>query len=231
MKKITTNFERVSPAGYKVYNTDGDFIGYAPGNYGQGQGKVYKNDEAFTTGEGICYIPEGSFCNCREIEGRPVRFFDTKEGVTRAEIFKAVRNAWAKDYMLTDEQVEYVVKVFYSILGWQSVATLISESGFIDKIILGNFQAPKFEGFTTHQREAVEDGLTPLEYADRDPYVSEIAQWGSEFENAFQFTEAEAEEKDILLMEYIDCRRKGEVENPAQFAGHISFESARHYKG
>ena len=229
MKNKTYNFERVFPAGYKVYNSEGDFIGYAPDNYGQG--KVYKDDNAFMTGEGICYIAEHAFDNCREIDGRPIRYFDTKEGVTRADIFKAVKGSWAEDYMLTDEQVEYVAKVFYAFLDWQCIATLLYEAEFINDVILGNFQAPKFEGFTTHQREAVEGNLTPLEYADRDPYMSELAQWGSEFENAFQFTEAEAEEKDILLMEYIDCRRKGEVENPEQFAGHISFESARHYKG
>ena len=73
------------------------------------------------------------------------------------------------------------------------------------------------------QYEAVMNGMTPKEYADRDLSYSELAQFGEEFENAF------IQDKDCpddwsdkglgdnALLTYIDERRTGVISGPDEF--------------
>lgn len=74
--------EKVYPAGWKMEM--GDEIIYF-GEYGSfgcycNDGVIYKDEEAFNTGIGVCYIPEYRFDNTDENMG-PLFEFDAKESV------------------------------------------------------------------------------------------------------------------------------------------------------
>ena len=57
--------EKVEPRGWKFKTSDDTYyIGEYNNNVGNfNPGVIYKNDNAFKTGEGVCYIPEYGFSN------------------------------------------------------------------------------------------------------------------------------------------------------------------------
>lgn len=224
MKKV-----EVFPCGYKVYDDNGNLVGYE-GDY-NGEGFVYKDEDAFLNHpDELCYIPEHAFPENDEEED-----FETTPEYTYVPVEKALEigethktiveqcvDAWGDDYMLTDEQAEYFAKDVFGIAEWACIDTYLTENYELDDSI--EFDGIKGTGiFTKFQYEAVMNGMTPKEYADRDLSYSELAQFGEEFENAF------IQDKDCpddwsdkglgdnALLTYIDERRTGVISGPDEF--------------
>ena len=224
MKKV-----EVFPCGFKVYDDNGNLVGYE-GDY-NGEGFVYKDEDAFLNHpDELCYIPEHAFPENDEEED-----FETTPEYTYVPVEKALEigethktiveqcvDAWGDDYMLTDEQAEYFAKDVFGLAEWACIATYLTENFSIEDCI--DFEDIKGTGiFTKFQVEAVMNGMTPKEYADRDLSYSELAQFGDEFENAF------IQDKDCpddwsdkglgdnALLTYIEERRTGVISGPDEF--------------
>jgi hypothetical protein len=221
--------EEVYPAGFKVYDDNGNLVGYE-GDY-NGEGFVYKDEDAFLNHpDELCYIPEHAFPENDEEED-----FETTPEYTYVPVEKALEigethktiveqcvDAWGEEYMLTDEQAEYFAKDVFGLAEWACIATYLTENFSIEDCI--DFEDIKGTGiFTKFQVEAVMNGMTPKEYADRDLSYSELAQFGEEFENAF------IQDKDCpddwsdkglgdnALLTYIEERRTGVISGPDEF--------------
>ena len=211
--------EEVYPAGFKVYDDNNNLIGYEPDSCGEGF--VYKDEDAFLNHpDEICYIAEHAF---DDIEGDYMTVEEAKtEGETHKTIVEQCRDAWGEEYMLTDEQLEYFAKDVFGIAEWACIDTYLTENYELDDSI--EFDCIKGTGiFTKFQYEAVMNGMTPKEYADRDLSYSELVQFGEEFENAF------IQDKDCpddwsdkglgdnALLTYIEERRTGVISGPDEF--------------
>ena len=211
--------EEVFPAGFKVYDDNNNLVGYEPDYCGEGC--VYKDEDAFLNHpDEICYIAEHAF---DDIEGDYMTVEEAKtEGETHKTIVEQCMDMWGEDYMLTDEQAEYFAKDVFGLAEWACIATYLTENFSIEDCI--DFDGIKGTGiFTQFQIEAVMNGMTPKEYADRDLSYDELAQFGEEFENAF------IQDKDCpddwsdkglgdnALLTYIDERRTGVISGPDEF--------------
>lgn len=211
--------EEVFPAGFKVYDDNNNLVGYEPDYCGEGC--VYKDEDAFLNHpDEICYIAEHAF---DDIEGDYMTVEEAKaEGETHKTIVEQCMDAWGEDYMLTDEQAEYFATDVFGLAEWACIQTYLTENFTIEDCI--DFDGIKGTGiFTQFQIEAVMNGMTPKEYADRDLSYSELVQFGEEFENAF------IQDKDCpddwsdkglgdnALLTYIDERRTGVISGPDEF--------------
>lgn len=211
--------EEVFPAGFKVYDDNNNLVGYEPDYCGEGC--VYKDEDAFLNHpDEICYISEHSF---DDIEGGYMTVEEAKtEGETHKTIVEQCMDMWGEDYMLTDEQAEYFATDVFGLAEWACIQTYLTENFTIEDCI--DFDGIKGTGiFTQFQIEAVMNGMTPKEYADRDLSYEELAQFGEEFENAF------IQDKDCpddwsdkglgdnALLTYIDERRTGVISGPDEF--------------
>jgi len=209
MKKV-----EVYPAGFKVYDDDDNLIGYE-GNH-CGEGFIYKNEDAFKNNpDEICYINEYSF---RDNTGFVSVEDAEKEGETHKTIVEQVMDAWGEEYMLTDEQAEYFAEDVFGLAEWACITTYLAENFCIDDCI-------EFGGiFTRFQKEAVKNGMTPAEYAERSLSYEELIEFESEFDNAFVVDDDCADDESELglgtnaRITYVDERRTGSVENPKEFA-------------
>lgn len=215
-EQITEKLVAVNGCGYKVYGLDGGLIGYQCGY--SGEGWHYKDQDAIDKKAGVVYIPECEFEDGygKHTETVPVdapnyalyKFDDVK---------KEIAERWEEEYKLTDAQLEYLTKVMLSIAEWACITTYNTDFCYeIEDAI--EFDEDGL--FTQFQKEAVAEGKFPKEYAEREPYMSELAQWGDEFGNAFKPAEEweEEEEYDQSLFEYISERRTGDCSSPAEFA-------------
>lgn len=230
-------FIPVTPAGFKIYKGESNHIyGYAPTSYGEGL--VYKDEKAFMSGRGIAYIQESKFEfndeHVVEIDGHKVLLNDDASqlngiGYTRADIFEGVEREWKELFMLDDEQVEHATRVIFSMMDWMCLDSYLEETTRMEDIILRTFDVHDFRGFTNFQREAIAFNQFPKDYANREPYMSEVAQWSNEFEEAFEYGEDEDDEKQQAEMQYHEERLKGIVDNPLQFAENWP-EAKKHMK-
>ena len=120
--------EKVYPAGWKMV-TPNEI--YYFGEYGQfgcycNDGVVYKDDKAFETGNGVCYIPEFGFENA---DKNPFEF-DAKERIA-TEIednpYVAIQGYTRQDFIeLCDGNVG-LAKELYESVDWQHPETLWDE--------------------------------------------------------------------------------------------------------
>lgn len=222
-EQITNKLVPVRGCGYKVYGLDGGLIGYK-GDH-SGEGFHYKDLDAVEKRAGVCYIPEWAFLhdyNLGETEkdgydsiipvdapNNVLVKFDDAKG--------AIAVDWQEEYKLTDKQLDYLAECLFDFAEWASLSTYVIDfhTRIEDAIIADNKGV-----FTEFQKEAVMNDYTPLEYGDRDPYMSEFAQWGEEFSNAFISKDKwdEEEDYDESLAQYIDERKTGEVKTPKEFA-------------
>ena len=141
-------------------------------------GVVYKDYEAFKTGEGICYISEYGLEDLEdkleELDQRK-RFMTAEEylaerkkileecGETRQSIIDQVREACGDDYLMTDAQIEYFAEDVFELADWAYISTYLVENFDIDDCI--EFDHIKGTGmFTQLQYEAVMAGKYPAEY-------------------------------------------------------------------
>lgn len=212
--------EEVYPAGFKVYDDNNNLVGYECDSCGEGF--VYKNEDAFLNHpDEICYIAEHAF---DDIEGDYMTVEEAKtEGETHKTIVEQCMDMWGEDYMLTDEQAEYFARDVFGLAEWACIATYLTENFAIEDCI--DFDDIKGTGiFTQFQIEAVTNGMTPKEYADRDLSYGELAQLDGEFEDAFVVDDDcldDESEKGLganARITYVDDRRRGAVSGPEEFA-------------
>ena len=210
--------EEVYPAGFKVYDDNNNLIGYEPDSCGEGF--VYKDEDAFLNHpDEICYIAEHAF---DDIEGDYMTVEEAKtEGETHKTIVGQCMDMWGEDYMLTDEQAEYFARDVFGLAEWACIQTYLVENFAIEDCI----DDIKGAGiFTQFQIEAVKNGMTPKEYADRDLSYGELAQLDGEFEDAFVVDDDcldDESEKGLganARITYVDDRRRGAVSGPEEFA-------------
>ena len=89
--------EKVYPRGWKLVTSDDTiFIGEYGTDVGNcNPGVIYKNNEAFKTGEGVCYVPEWGFENSDENDS--VLFeFHAKAAVADKSVINKRRIIWKK---------------------------------------------------------------------------------------------------------------------------------------
>lgn len=210
----------VFPCGFKVYDDNGNLVGYE-GDY-NGEGFIYKDEDAFFEHpDELCYIPEHAFPENEEEDYVPVEKALTI-GETHKTIAEQVRDAWGDDYMLNDEQVEYFAKDVFGIAEWACIDTYLSENFELDDCI--EFDSIKNGGvFTQFQIDAVMNGMTPKEYADRQLSYGDLIELDREFDEAFIVDEdCEDDWSDNGLganarLTYIEERRIGLISGPDEF--------------
>lgn len=214
MKKV-----EVYPAGFKVYDDSDNLIGYACDSCGEGF--VYKDEEAFRDRpDDICYISEHCFDDYDEYI--PLEVARQEAGETRNSIIQQVRDAWAEEYMLTDEQVEYYAEDVFGIAEWACIATYLVENFELDDAIeFDDIKGTKV--FTEFQREAIRNGMSPKEYSERQLSYQEYAEICDEFSEAFivdEDCEDDWSDKGLgtnALITYVEERRTGMIDGPDDF--------------
>lgn len=143
-------------------------------------GVVYKDCEAFNTGEGICYISEFGLEDLEEKLGeldQRKQFLTGEEylaerkkilqecGETRQTIIDQVKEAFGDDYLMTEAQLEYFADDVFGLADWASICTYLAENFEIDDCV--QFDEITGRGmFTDFQHEAVAQGMTPKEYKE-----------------------------------------------------------------
>lgn len=223
--------------GYLIMQ-DGKIYDYEGGQTGQGE--IYKDKEAFRTGDGVCYISELQLEelheNLAELERAHYDSPITSEhlhllaredilsafGETRQNIIDQVREMFQEDYMLTEKQIEYLAECAFNEADWASILTVIGNDYWIDSTI-------EYEGirgnrmFTKFQYEAVVDGQTPKEYSDRQLSYGELAELDDEFDRAFRVDEEcldDWSDKGLganARSTYVEQRRTGQIDGPEEF--------------
>lgn len=214
----------------KIFGYEGDMTD---------NGEVYKDYEAFRTGKGVCYISEYELEELQDAlsdlaaeygytDMSGEEYFTKRAkvlegaGETRQSIIEQVREAFGDDYLMTDKQVEYFAEDVFRLADWASISTYLAENFDIDDSIL--FDHIKEGGmFTKFQYEAVMNGMTPKEYADRQLSYGELAELDEEFDTAFIVDEDcldDWSEKGLganARIAYIEDRRTGRIDGPEQF--------------
>ena len=125
--------EKVFPRGWKLNAPDNTYYIGEYGILGCNPGVIYKNDEAFEKGSGICYIPEYGFSNS---EANGTVLFDWAAKACEAEC------AENNSYITSDDMgegytkqhfldicygSEEFAKELYDSVNWQSPETLWDE--------------------------------------------------------------------------------------------------------
>lgn len=148
-----------------------------------GEGVVYKDYEAFKSGVGVCYISEHELQDIQEeladlqaqyensnmdedVYWEERRYILSKHGETRKSIIDQVRYAFGKQYLLTDEQVEYFASDVFQLADWACIATYLAENFDLDDLIEfdHNYNPEGRRLFNEFQYEAVMHDMYPSEY-------------------------------------------------------------------
>ena len=123
--------EKVYPAGWKMETDEGTYYFGEYGKFGCycNEGVVYKNQEAFDTGKGVCYINEYGFDNKDENSG-PLFEFEAKEYVA-SELEKnsyVATEGWTRANLeALCEGTRYDAEDLFDHLDWMSPETLLNE--------------------------------------------------------------------------------------------------------
>jgi len=202
--------------GQKIYENT-NLIGFQAS--ASDEGFIFKDEKAFNDNpDEICYIPEYAWDYGDNRGMLPVELAK-KYGETRNTIRQQVKDAWGEDYMLTDEQIDYLAKDVFHLADWACIDTYLAENFEIEDIIEFNSGV-----FTQFQKDAVANEMTPKEYADRDLSYGELAQLDGEFDEAFVVDDDcldDESEKGLganARITYVDDRRRGAVSGPEEFA-------------
>jgi hypothetical protein len=123
--------EKVYPAGWKM-ETDDETIYF--GEYGRfgcycNDGVVYKDEQAFETGEGVCYINEYGFDNKDENAGPLFEFYAKKAVASGLEGNSYIATeGWTRaDLEHLCEGTGYDAEDLFNHLDWMMPETLIDE--------------------------------------------------------------------------------------------------------
>ena len=123
--------EKVYPAGWKMETGDETYYFGEYGKFGCycNEGVVYKDEQAFDTGEGVCYIPEYDFDNVEENVTTLFEMYAKKAVASELE-----GNSYVATYGFTREDLEYLcrgtdfdVEDFFAHLDWMHPETLMDE--------------------------------------------------------------------------------------------------------
>lgn len=152
------------------------------------EGEVYKDYEAFESGNGICYVSEYGLQeieeNLAELEAIYENTEPGQEGYltdeeyekqreeiilsiaeTRQTIIDQVKEAFGDDYLMTDEQVAYYAGDVFELADWAYICTYLAENFDIEDSIL--YDETVGGGiFTDFQHDAIAEGMTPKEYKE-----------------------------------------------------------------
>ena len=210
---------------------------YEVGNEMSDEGLIFKDYEAFHTGKGICYVSEYGFQEIEEGIAELDEKYEDKESEeyliarekvilevaeTRATIIKQVRLEFAEDYMLTEAQIEDFAEDVFGLAEWAYISTYLAENFDMEDSI--EYDEITGRGvFTDFQHEAIREGYTPKEYADRQLSYAELSELGEEFDAAFIVDEnCEDDWSDKGLgtnarLAYIQERRTGMISGPEEF--------------
>lgn len=202
--------------GQKIYENT-NLIGFQA--VASDEGFIFKDEKAFNDNpDEICYIPECAWDDVEDEHGiMPVELAKTL-GETRNTIRQQIKDAWGEDYMLTDEQIDYLAEDVFHLADWACIDTYLAENFEIEDIIEFN------NVFTQFQKDAIANEMTPKEYADRQLSYGELAQLDSEFDEAFVVDDDcldDESEKGLganARITYADDRRRGAVSGPEEFA-------------
>ena len=123
--------EKVYPAGWKM---EAENTTYYFGEYGKfgcycNDGVIYKDKEAFESGNGVCYINEYGFDNEDENSG-PLFKFVAKEAVAsglEGNSYMATNGYTRKDLEELCEDTNYSAEELFEHLDWMSPEVLITE--------------------------------------------------------------------------------------------------------
>jgi hypothetical protein len=123
--------EKVYPAGWKMETNDETYYFGEYGRFGCycNDGVVYKDENAFKTGEGICYVPEYGFENENENAG-PLFEFDAKEAVAselEGNSYVAISGYTREDLEELCRGTGYDAEDLFNHLDWMCPDTLIDE--------------------------------------------------------------------------------------------------------
>ena len=123
--------EKVFPAGWKMETEDEIYYFGEYGRFGCycNDGVVYKDVNAFKSGEGVCYIPEFGFENKEENGGTLFEFY-MKEAVAsdlEGNSYIATEGYTREDLEDLCRGTGYDVEDFFEHLDWMSPETLMDE--------------------------------------------------------------------------------------------------------
>lgn len=208
--------------GQKIYENT-NLIGFQAS--ASGEGFIFKDEDAFkNNSDEICYIPEHAWDDVEDEHGIMSVELAKALGETRNTIRQQVKDAWGEDYMLTDEQIDYLTEDVFHLADWACISTYLTENYVIEESI--GFYCDDYEEdiFTKFQREAIINGMTPKEYSERSLSYEEIVKFDSEFDTAFVVDEncPDDESENGLganaRITYVEARRTGEASGPEEFA-------------
>lgn len=136
MEKIVKDYGCLVMNGDEIFNYEG-------GNTGEGY--VYKDSDAFRSGEGICYISEygleelnynltelemlykNSEISYEKYQSERNKILSTC-GETRQTIIEQVKDAFSDNCLMTDEQVEDFAEDVFNIADWAYISTYLAEN-------------------------------------------------------------------------------------------------------
>lgn len=123
--------EKVYPAGWKM-ELDEETIYF--GEYGKfgcygNDGVIYKDEQAFKTGDGVCYIPEYGFENKNENGTLLFEFFAKEAEASKLEgnSYVATEGYTREDLERLCEGTSFDVEDFFNHLDWMYPETLMDE--------------------------------------------------------------------------------------------------------
>lgn len=123
--------EKVYPAGWKMVTDENTLYFGQYGTFGCycNQGVIYKDEEAFKTGVGVCYIPEYGFENNDENDGPLFEFFAKEYAASDLEgnSYIATEGYTRADLEILCEGTNYDVEDLFDHLDWMYPETLIDE--------------------------------------------------------------------------------------------------------
>lgn len=123
--------EKVYPAGWKLITDDETYYFGEYGKFGCycNDGVVYKDKQAFETGEGVCYINEYGFENNSDNIGKLFEF-NVKEAVAselEGNSYVATSGYTRKDLIDLCNGDELMAKELFDHLDWMAPETLWNE--------------------------------------------------------------------------------------------------------
>lgn len=180
MKRIKKSIGSLVLDNGRIYDIKGDYTD---------EGYVYKDWDAFESGEGICYISELElnevFQELTDLKAiyenanpgdenymSDEQYREAREeiilgaGETRTSIIDQIRCAYEDSYLLTEEQIEHIARSILYEADWACIATYLTDDFTIDDIIEFDDYSKK-KVFRPEQYEAVMAGMTPKEYQEK----------------------------------------------------------------
>ena len=123
--------EKVYPAGWKMETDDGTYYFGEYGKFGCycNEGVVYKDEQAFKIGKGVCYINEYGFDNSDENAG-PLFEFEAKEYVAselEGNNYVAMTGYTRQDFIDICDGNETMARELFDHVDWQMPETLWNE--------------------------------------------------------------------------------------------------------